>query len=865
MKKTVKKSMSLLLALLMTVGLLTTGTVTPLALDEPLNHTATFHLAGGSINDSTDDVTYVFAEGDPIIPPPDPIKEDYIFAGWTPELSEYMGNADQEYWATWEILPPQTYSVVFDPAGADYLGNMDDLCQELLPGEPIYVPQEIDLVMTGYVFMGWGAEVPAYMPAEDLYFTAQWLTETNSLTFDPNGGTINGSAAPLVYEGLFEGEPIGAPEDPVRPGYIFLGWDDVVPDEMPATSLYFTALWAQVYTVTFHLNGGNINGVTDDVVYELLEGDPIDPPLDPIIDDFVFAGWTPEVSEYMGTEDQEYWATWNILPPETYFVVFDTAGGDYMGNMDDLAQDLLPGDPIYVPQAADLSKPGYVFMGWDSVVPASMPEENLTFTALWAPLYTVTFLLEGGNINGITDDVVYELAEGDPITVPAENPVRDGYDFLGWDPVPSDLMYDFDQDYYATWEEHQIQEVTVRFVTSLTPLDVYNSQTIALDCTADEPEDPTRTGYIFGGWYRPVDTDDCIWDFGTDGMPIAYIYDADEDDFLPVSLVALYADWEGSGLDDYMEPWDSSLPIDESFMLFAKWTPAAPITIAYHSLSLDGDIGVNFFAEIPNASNDAYAEFIVNGAARTVPIDLDNYYVQDGKVYYRFTCSVHSAQIDMKITGAIHNGDDASDPISYSVHDYLTEAMANPTTQNNQNLMALMSAIATYGYYANELLNYDPDFTIHPLADDAPMAAVTAASLADHAAQITDTAIGVAYYGSSLVLQTTTAIRHYFTVPAGKTVDDFTFLCGGVILTPTANGSLYYVELPNIQSGNLGKTYTVEIFDGSGDTPVNVWSYSALSYAYKALNNPDTASTLANAVKALVVYYQRADAYFHAA
>ena len=726
MKKTFKRSMSLLLALLMTVGLLTTGTVTPFALDEPLNHTATFHLAGGSINDSTDDVTYVFAEGDPIIPPPDPIKEDYIFAGWTPEPSEYMGNADQEYWATWEILPPQTYSVVFDPAGADYLGNMDDLCQELLPGEPIYVPQEYDFSNPGYVFMGWGAEVPAYMPAEDLYFTAQWLTETNSLTFDPNGGTINGSSDPLVYEGLFEGAPIGAPEDPIRPGYIFMGWDDVVPDEMPASSLYFTAQWAPLYTVTFHL--------------------------------------------------------------------------------------------------------------------------------------------EGGNINGSTDDVVYELLEGDPITLPEVNPVRDGYNVLGWDPVPSDLMYDFDQDYYATWEEQLIPEMyTVQFVTSIVPLDVYTSQTVDFDGFADEPEDPTRTGYIFGGWYRPVDTDDCIWDFDLNGMPIAYIYDEDEDDYLPVSLVALYADWEGSGLDDYMEPWDSSLPIDESFMLFAKWTPAAPITIAYHSLSLDGDIGVNFFAEIPNASNDAYAEFIVNGAARTVPIDLDNYYVQDGKVYYRFTCSVHSAQIDMKITGAIHNGDDMSDPISYSVHDYLTEATTNPATQNNQKLMALMSAIATYGYYANALLNYDPDFVIHPLADDTPMADVTAASLADYAAQITDTADGVAYYGSSLVLQTTTAIRHYFTVPAGKTVDDFTFLCGGVILTPVANGSLYYVELSNIQSGNLGKTYTVEIFDGSGDTPVNVWSYSALSYAYKALNNPDTAPALANAAKALAVYSQRADAYFHAA
>ena len=122
--------------------------------------------------------------------------------------------------------------------------------------------------------------------------------------------------------------------------------------------------------------------------------------------------------------------------------------------------------------------------------------------------------------------------------------------------------------------------------------------------------------------------------------------------------------------------------------------------------------------------------------------------------------------IDTEITGVIHHGEKASDEFTYTVQDYLTEAQT--TMADDAKFMALAGSLATYGYYANELFAFDPDFTQHALFDDSGFASVAAASLADNAAQINDTADGVTYVGSSLVLRTETAIKHYFTLPPAR-------------------------------------------------------------------------------------------------
>ncbi|MBR2730707.1 MAG: InlB B-repeat-containing protein [Clostridia bacterium] len=355
------------------------------------------------------------------------------------------------------------------------------------------------------------------------------------------------------------------------------------------------------------------------------------------------------------------------------------------------------------------------------------------------------------------------------------------------------------------------------------------AQSVPVGEKAAKPADPEKEDFSFTGWYLV-----------TDG-----------------NLAETPFDFE-------------TTPITANITLRAVWEPVAyPIIVVAHSLSLNGDIGVNFYVDIPDATDAAYAEFTLDGKTVQAPINLNKYRDQDGVRLYKFTCNVAAAQIDTEISGVIINGEARSKAFTYSVQTYLTEAQQ--TMADNAEFMALAGSLATYGYYSNELFGFDPDFQQHALFDDSGFAGVTAASLADDEAQINDTTDGVTYVGSSLVLRTETAIKHYFTLPAGTTLDDFNFLLGegdtAVALTPIAAGNFYYVEIPNIASGNLGKAYTVTVFDGDNNA-VNTWSYSALSYVYKVLtkaeaNDPTVSAELANVSKALTLYYQAADAYFH--
>ncbi|MBR4727692.1 MAG: InlB B-repeat-containing protein [Clostridia bacterium] len=297
--------------------------------------------------------------------------------------------------------------------------------------------------------------------------------------------------------------------------------------------------------------------------------------------------------------------------------------------------------------------------------------------------------------------------------------------------------------------------------------------------------------------------------------------------------------------------------------------------VGAHSLTLNGSIGVNFYAYLLNATDAAYAVFTVDGKTVEVPIDLTKYEPYGDAVLYKFTCNVAAAQIDTRITGKIVNGDIESEEFTYSVQTYLTEAQQ--TMANDAAFMALAGALATYGYYANELFAANPAFAQHVLFDDGGFANVTAASLASYQAQIISEPDSLTYVGSSLVLQSETAIRHYFIATGSHAVSYFRFSLKNADntwtdLTPVESGEYYYVEIPNISSADLGRTYTVRVLP-KGIPPqdegsiYNEWNYSAMSYVYKALTqyengNARISDALAAAVKALTLYYQAADVYF---
>ena len=127
----------------------------------------------------------------------------------------------------------------------------------------------------------------------------------------------------------------------------------------------------------------------------------------------------------------------------SYTIAFDTNGGSAVAP---ITQDY--GTDITAPAAP--TKTGYTFMGWNPVLPATMPAEDMTLTAQWRiNRYTVTFDTDGGSaVAPITQDY------GTAITAPAD-PTREGYTFIGWDKAIPATMPAENMTIKAKWKDSE--------------------------------------------------------------------------------------------------------------------------------------------------------------------------------------------------------------------------------------------------------------------------------------------------------------------------------------------------------------------------------------------------------------------------
>ena len=166
------------------------------------------------------------------------------------------------------------------------------------------------------------------------------------------------------------------PDDPTAtPGYTFGGWNkadgtawDYASDKVTDNITLYAKWIANTYTVTFDTAGGTeIAPITQGY------GTAITAPAAPTREGYTFIGWDTEIPTTMPAENMTVTAQWKI---NKYTITFDTAGGTEIAP---IMQDY--GTQIASPAAP--TREGYNFVGWDKLIPATMPAENITITAQW--------------------------------------------------------------------------------------------------------------------------------------------------------------------------------------------------------------------------------------------------------------------------------------------------------------------------------------------------------------------------------------------------------------------------------------------------------------------------------------------------
>lgn len=278
-----------------------------------------------------------------------PERVDYTFAGWSTEndatVATYqpgdmyvVTNADITLYAVWVA---DQYSVTYYN---NYEGASPDVFKyvtEKKINEHVIIADEPS--RDGYTFKGWAITPKGtveytngggnYTAAADLNLYAVWEVATYDITYYKNDGTTDQLAgSPQVKTHGIDLNLLST--QPERTGYTFQGWataaDGAVayaPGDVyvgnAVMDLY--AVWeANVYNITYVLDGGTIAAGKEVPTYTYGVGAVLPTTPDVAKDGFVFAGWTaldadidagtnPVIST-IGTEelgDKTFYAHWD--------------------------------------------------------------------------------------------------------------------------------------------------------------------------------------------------------------------------------------------------------------------------------------------------------------------------------------------------------------------------------------------------------------------------------------------------------------------------------------------------------------------------------------------------------------------------
>lgn len=220
-----------------------------------------------------------------------------------------------------------------------------------------------------------------------------------------------------------------------------------------------------------------------------------------------------------------------IFANKKYTVTFDSDGGSVVEK-----QIVKKGEKVNKP--TDPTRDGYIFIEWDlgsSIYDFSAKvTKDLTLKAIWKEqedgniTYVVNFNTDGGN------SVSNQIINKDGTVTKPQDPVREGYKFLGW--YSNNALFDFNTpvtanlELVAKWEKVEdnstssttttkkndtTSTTTTKKTTTKKTTTKAKKYTVTFDTNdgskvsskevtsgskVSKPSDPTRTGYKFGGW-----------------------------------------------------------------------------------------------------------------------------------------------------------------------------------------------------------------------------------------------------------------------------------------------------------------------------------------------------------------------------
>ena len=441
--------------------------VAVIMLKSPKTYIVSFDTVGGNLIAMQE-----VKDGEKVMKPTDPTKENFVFSNWQYQNSDYDFNtpvkSDMTLVATWKEKEKEKFEVTLKLGDKTEIISVSEL-NEVNLDELTFDKKD-------------GYDVVWYLNGEKYNFTTPL---TGALTLEGKYEKItsytvkfsSNSDVKVSNQTVKGGETVKEPSSITKYGYIFDGWylnNTKYDFSTPVTkNITLVAKWMEDssvprYTVTFDSNGGSkVNSA------KVMENNTVGKPSNPTKEGYTFKEWQLNGKTYnfstKVTKDITLVAVFTQNAPK-YTITFNSNGGSSVAS-----QTVEAGRTVNRP--SNPTRNGYIFKRWllngNEYNFGSAVNSNITLVADWEEIvvvrYTVTFNSNGGS------SVASQTVEAGRTVNRPSNPTRNGYIFKRW--LLNGNEYNFSSavnnniTLVADWDE-KTYKITAQSVSNTTNMDV---------------------------------------------------------------------------------------------------------------------------------------------------------------------------------------------------------------------------------------------------------------------------------------------------------------------------------------------------------------------------------------------------------
>jgi uncharacterized repeat protein (TIGR02543 family) len=478
---------------------------------------------------------------------PAPAKPGHAFLGWAAtaeglvlDLSTFGVVSDTTLHARWGAY---SCAVHFNPNGG--AGTM---LNQTIPFDSTRALTAVAFTREGYDFTGWhtkanGKNGLAFADGEALKNTiaqadsmvtlyAQWNALSYTLTFEAgDGATVAPTTKGVQYDSVVNVLPT-----PTRGGWGFNGWytgEDGAGVAYTSGLVYRTAgnttLYAMWLEHRFVVDFDGAGGVGSFAPVATGSGNLVTQPSDPMREGYTFVRWySVKTVDDQPVQEEWLFATAQVSQDTVLHAEWRENHYSLTYASNNGADETIAAGPYAYTEEVTLADnsftlSGYAFAGWNTEADgdgasylagatttglSAGDDATITLYAQWqGEPQTVTFSTGGGSAVASA-----EVPYNGRATQPYPNPTYVGYMFKGWftvaaDPAPADPSEEADRVDFTTYRVQGPVTFYARWApNTFTVHYAANGGTAVADETvgyggALDPDETTREGYRFAGWY----------------------------------------------------------------------------------------------------------------------------------------------------------------------------------------------------------------------------------------------------------------------------------------------------------------------------------------------------------------------------